>query len=487
MVSGLDNAGPSVDAASGRAGADAPKLGWRFPGCFWIANIAELFERAAFYGMFIALAIYLTQEVKFTDVETGWVIAVFTFLLYLMPPFMGALADALGFRAALMAAFASLTAGYVLLGAMQHKWSACLALAFIAGGGAIVKPVILGTTAKCSDELNRARAFSIFYFMVNVGAFLGKTIAAPLRTGFNFPGIGHLEFGLVYINYYAAAMAFCALILVAIAYRSPDTAGTGKTIGELVQGFVRVLSNGRFMALILIVAGFWLIQGQLYASMPKYMIRLLGESAKPEWLANINPFVVVLCVVPITHLVRTFKPQNSIGIALTIIPLSAICVAIAPLLQSKTGDSVSILGLFSLHPITLMVIIGIALQGFAECFLSPKFLEYASRQAPRGEEGLYMGFQNLSVALSWFVGFILSGYLLDAFCPDPTKLEQTNPAAFAQWKAAIERGGPMPEAYASAHVIWYVFAAVGVAALMALMIFNRVTSRADRMRETIEG
>ncbi len=42
---------------------------WRFPAPFWIANTIELFERAAYYGTFIALAVFLTQVVGYTDVE----------------------------------------------------------------------------------------------------------------------------------------------------------------------------------------------------------------------------------------------------------------------------------------------------------------------------------------------------------------------------------------------------------------------------------
>ena len=41
----------------------------------------------------------------------------------------------------------------------------------------IVKPVISGTVSKSSNEANRARAFSIFYMVVNIGSFTGKTIA----------------------------------------------------------------------------------------------------------------------------------------------------------------------------------------------------------------------------------------------------------------------------------------------------------------------
>jgi dipeptide/tripeptide permease len=460
-------------AGSLSAPADEPpakKLSWRFPRTFWIANAAELFERAAFYSMFIALDLYLSRRIGFSDIQAHAIAGPFSFFLYFLPPFMGAVADRIGFRRALMAAFALLTAGYTLLGLFQFPGTAVAALALIAIGGAIVKPVISGTAAKSSDADHRARAFSIFYLMINIGSFTGKTVAAPLR----------IHLGLEYINFYAAAMALIALVLVTLLYRNVDTKGTGRSLSELIHGFLQVIRHGRFMCLILIVAGFWLIQGQLYSSMPKYIIRLLGDSAKPEWLANINPLVVILLVAPITHLVRRVHPENSIAVALLIIPLAAGCVSLSHMVQIHAGNSISLLGLTSVHPITLTVIPGIALIGLAECFLSPKFMEFASKQAPEGQTAQYMGFQNLSSSIAWLSGFLLSGFLLEWYCPDPAKL---SPEIHAQWKAAVEAGGPMPDAYARSHYIWYVFTGVGVAAFAALLVFKAVTNMIDRRKQ----
>ncbi len=466
------------------------KLSWRFPRMFWIANTAELFERAAFYGAFIALAVYLTREIGFTDRGAALVAALFSSVLYLLPTFMGAMADKIGFRRALILAFALLTVGYFLLGAAPEvgglltaaqavKVTAVASLGLIMFGGAIIKPVISGTVAQCSDDAHRVRAFSIFYQVVNIGAFVGKSMAKPLRTGFDMPYFGHLELGLQYINYYAATMAFIALIWIVLFYRNVDTTGTSKSVDQILAGFVKVLTNFRFMALIVIVAGFWAIQGQLYATMPKYMLRLMGEGAKPEWLANINPFVVVVLVVPITHVIRHFKPENAIGVGLFIIPMSALCIGISPWVESATGSSISFFGLTTMHPITMMVIIGIALQGLAECFLSPKFLEYASKQAPEGEVGLYLGYQHLTTCIAWLFGFILSGELLTRYCPNPAELP---PDVSAQYQAAIEAGTALPEAYANAHYIWFVYSGVGVSALVGLIIFKIVTGMIDRSR-----
>ena len=429
------------------------KLSWKFPRFYWTANVIELFERAAYYGMFIALTLFLTRNVGFTDIETGWVTALFASFLYLAPTFTGAIADKIGFRPALILAFALLTAGYFFLGFIPTKLVAVLSLFTVMIGGSFVKPIISGTVAKASDERHRARAFSIFYMMVNIGAFTGKTIAKPLRT----------DLGLEYINFYAAVVAFLAMWIVIFFYKKVDTTGKGKSLQESVNGLLTVLKNFRFMALILIVAGFWAIQGQLYATMPKYTLRLVGESAAPEWLANINPLVVVLLVVPITHLVRKIQPVNSIGIGLLIIPVSALTVSLSPVLQAVTGNSVNF-GWFQLHPITVALIVGIALQGLAESFLSPRFLEFASKQAPRGEEGLYMGYSHLTTFFAWLFGFSSSGYLLDKYCPNPKDLLP----------------GQAAHAYDHAHYIWYFFALVGLIAFIALLVFKYVTSRIDR-------
>jgi dipeptide/tripeptide permease len=441
----------------------APGSGWRFPRAFWVANTIELFERAAYYGVFIALAVYLTDAAGFTDVEAGWVGAGFAALIYLLPFFTGAAADRMGFRISLIVSFACLTAGYASLGLLQQKPAVLVALVFAAFGGAIVKATIAGTVARCSDSATRARAFSIFYMMVNIGSFSGKTIAKPVR----------VELGVDRVPLYSAAAAAIALALVVFLFRPPEDAeARPRSARETFKGMLGALTRVRFLALILITAAFWMIQGQLYASMPKYVIRMVGAGASPEWYANVNPLVVVLLVVPITHLVRRLQPVTSIAIALGLIPLSALCMSLSPLLPG----SVPVLGV-ALHPVTVMMVLGIALQGFGECFLSPRYLEYASKQAPPGQEGLYLGYAHLNIFFAWLAGFAVSGYLLEAFCPDP----KTLPAAEqAQRLAALEGRGPMPAAYANAHHIWTVFALIGVTAFVLLLVFRAATSRRDR-------
>lgn len=426
-------------------------ISWHYPRTFWAANVIELFERAAYYGMFIALTLYLTNVVGFSDINAAWVAGLFSGGLYLLPPFTGALADTIGFRRALLLAFSLLTVGYLALGALPYRATVLPALVLVMIGGSFIKPVITGTVAKTSNDLSRARAFSIFYGVVNIGAFCGKGVAYPLR----------LFLGLEAINLYAGALAFLALVAVLFCFQQVETTAGQKTLRDVWDGFKAVMMNGRLLVLILIVTGFWIIQQQMYATMPKYVLRTVGASASPEWIANVNPLVVVASVMFVTHMMKKVKALTSMIVGLALMPVSALCMALGGELDGSTGEATVIAGFVTAHPITVMLIVGITIQGLAECFISPRFLEYFSKQAPAGQEGLYLGFAHLHSFFAAVIGFAVSGYLLNAYCPDPRTLTPEL----------------MTHAYDNAHYIWYYFAGIGVVATLAMALYGRWTTR----------
>lgn len=132
---------------------------------------------------------------------------------------------------------------------------------------------------------------------------------------------------------------------------------------EIGQGFLRIVTNWRLLILILIITGFWMVQHQLYATMPKYVIRMAGETAKPGWIANVNPFVVVCCVSFVTRWMAKRSAITSMNIGMFLIPVSALLMACGNLLDNEVVSGMS--------NITLMMIAGIVVQGLAECFISP--------------------------------------------------------------------------------------------------------------------
>jgi hypothetical protein len=77
---------------------------------------------------------------------------------------------------------------------------------------------------------------------------------------------------------------------------------------------------------------------------------------------------------------------------------------------------------------------------------------------------MYLGFGHLHSFVSAIVGFGISGYLLQKYCPDP----RTVPPEL------------LGAAYEGANVIWYYFAAIGCLAAVALFLYQWITARLDR-------
>ncbi len=441
---------------------------------FWVANVVELFERAAYYGVFIVITLYLSRILGFNDIQAATIAGVFSACLYLLPTFAGALADKIGFRNSMLLAFSLLTLGYAGLGifptllesaglveyTMTTKFTGLLEsnvrygilpiMALIVIGGSFIKSVISGTVAKETTPENRAKGFSIFYSMVNIGSFSGKTIVKPLREAMG-------NEGLITLNYFSATMTFLALIAIFFLYKSAQTAGEGKSFRQIWTALIKVCTNGRLITLIIIITGFWMVQHQLYATMPKYVLRLAGEGASPSWYANVNPLVVVLTVNLVTQLMSKRTALTSMTVGMFIMPVSALCMAYDNVLDPNQ----TILGM---HPVAFMMVVGIVFQGLAETFISPRFLEYFSLQAPKGEEGLYLGFSHLHSFLSSLFGFGLSGYLLNKYCPEPALFSSRE-----EWAAPAS----------NAHYIWYYFGAIALISAFALIIYGRVTKRMD--------
>lgn len=453
----------------------------KFSKAFWVANMAEMFERAAYYGVFVVITLYLSNILGFSDIEAGVISGLYASLLYFLPPFTGAYADRIGFRKSMLLAFTLLTIGYAGLALLPtgleaaglveygdktlftglttsgYRYAIVPILVVLMVGGSFIKGIISGSVAKETDEKNRARGFAIFYAMINIGSFSGKFIIEPLRQGLG-------DSGLIYLNWFSVAMTLLALVAIYVFYRSDNAQpDKSKTMRHTIESFGKLLRNGRLIALILIVSGFWIVYYQLYATMPKYVIRLAGEASTIGWYTMLNPLIVILTVNGLTRMLSKRSAMFSMMLGMCIIPISAL------IMSSGHMFSEPILGL---HPVVFMMLCGIVVQALAEALISPRYLEYFSLQSPKGEEGMYLGFAQLESFVSTLVGFAMSGWLLDKYCPDPARF-----ATHEEWLAAS----------ANAHYIWYYFAAIAAVAAVALVIYQIVVKRLDAKKLKIEN
>ncbi len=190
---------------------------------FWVANISEIFERISYYGAFASLAVYLQETLNFSTQQTGTLTGLFGGMVWFLAIFGGAIADRLGFRRALSLAYLILAAAYFLIGSIGSPWLApvrntvplIIFVGFVlmlpALGISMVKPCVVGTTARASKDNVRSLGYSIYYTMVNIGSASGPYIASW----------AHRHFGVETVFRVAAASVFLMFFGVLIFFREP--------------------------------------------------------------------------------------------------------------------------------------------------------------------------------------------------------------------------------------------------------------------------
>src|SRR6267142_5143382 len=224
---------------------------------FWVANITEIFERLSYYGAFASLANYLHEKLNFPTEQTTTLTGIFGFV-WIIAIFGGAVADRLGFRRALSIAYLILATSYFLLGSIASPWLAPIRavvplgvfVGFIlflpAFGVSLVKPCVVGTTARASKENVRSIGYSIYYTMVNIGGAAGPYLA----------GWAHDRFGVENVFRLSALSVFAMFFVVLIFFREPRKPGDAPppTISEVIRNFGAVVGNYRLVLPVLLIA-----------------------------------------------------------------------------------------------------------------------------------------------------------------------------------------------------------------------------------------
>ncbi len=151
-----------------------------FPAIFWLVIIFEFFERGSYYGMMSILSVYLTENLHFAKESVGIIKGTIQPLLYFLPIISGALADRFGYRKMLMIAFSLLGLGYFLTAQATSYALVFGALVVMGFGAGTFKPIISGSIAKVTDEKNSTLGFGVYYWSINLGAFLFPLILVPI-------------------------------------------------------------------------------------------------------------------------------------------------------------------------------------------------------------------------------------------------------------------------------------------------------------------
>jgi len=392
----IDNQQPTTRVTLAQRWHDI-RTGFEAP--FWVANLSELFERLSYYAAFASLARYLHETLSFPIEQASTLTGFFGGLVWFLAVFGGTVADRMGFRRALSLAYLILSCAYFLLGSLGAPWMAPIrssvplialatfVLALPALGIALVKPSVVGTTARASKENVRSIGYAIYYTLVNIGGFFGPLVASYVHQRMRVENVFRV----------AAISVLLMFVAVLLFFREPRRHGEVETtsLAQAGRNFWTVITNPRFMLFLAIFTGYWIVYWQEFISLPLYIHDYINPRADTELLLVTGPLVVISLTVAINLLTQKMH-------AFTAIILGTLVTALAWII-------------LILRPTVTGVVLTLAAVALGEITQSPRYYEYISRLAPPGQQGTYMGFAFLPLGIGSLIAGPIGGFLLHHF------------------------------------------------------------------------
>jgi len=366
---------------------------------FWVANISELFERLSYYAAFASLARYLHETLNFGVKQAGSLTGLFGGLVWFLAAFGGTLADRLGFRRSLSLAYFILSCSYFLLGSLGAPWLApvrnamplgvlvTIVLMLPALGIALVKPCVVGTTARASKENVRSIGYSIYYTLVNIGGAAGPYVASWV----------HQHISVENVFRVAALSVFAMFFAILLLFKEPRRSDEAQTVNlaQAAKNFVTVISNPRFMIFLLIFSGYWIVYWQEFIILPLYIHDYINPKTDTELILVTGPLTVISLQMLVSFLTQRIPAFSAITLGTLISGLAWVILII--------------------HPTVPMAILTLFTVSLGEITQSPRYYEYISRLAPSGQQGTYMGFAFLPIGIGSLIGGWFGGVLIHHF------------------------------------------------------------------------
>jgi len=242
--------------------------------------------------------------------------------------------------------------------------------------------------------------------------------------------------------------------------------------------------NGKLLAIAAFVLALpmaaWQMGTKLMASSDG-LVKMAEEGAQipPEWMINLNPGLIVFTVVFFGYLSSFVRPLTSILIGMLVATLGSYFAGTAVIGWS--------------------CLIGILVFSVGEMLSSPKKMEYLASLAKKGQEGLFMGYANVPVAIGWITGSIFAGnfyekngdkvnlarrHLVQQLGEQEATvaaMEKSKVVPHLAEKLGLDEAGVRTMLFEQYHPerIWIWIAGIGVASIALMVIYDRVLRMID--------
>jgi dipeptide/tripeptide permease len=400
-----------------------------------------------------------------------------------------------------------------------------VAILLIGLGGSVIKPCISGTVQKTAGT-RATLGFAIFYMVINIGSLFGRGTAFVVRSGApvltilgvvaicamaagglvllvrrttrsgnersgvwsstlsftllvgaaaaTIVGLFRLGKGsrgavdplaLSYIFAVAAVASVVAFFVVLVSYREPLVSAAGparprRSILRILLDMVLVLKNPRFTLFLLVVSGFFFLYNQVYNVLPLYCKRVVETNPAMDLYTAANPFVIVCFQLLISQLWGKMRPVKSMIVGAVLIG-AAMAVNLVPV-YSAGGVRALLANWLPIGSVFVVLTVGII--AFGELFTSARMYEYIGALAPKGQEGLFLGYANLPLAIGSLAGGPVGAYIFNDVMARGATVRPDGLLELDQTQNALG---------------WGILMVIGLLTAVCLWLFNRWLERQE--------
>ena len=270
---------------------------------------------------------------------------------------------------------------------------------------------------------------------------------------------------LSYIFAVSAIACVVAFFTVLLFYREPATAADPakpkRSVGRILADMVLVLGSLRFALFLVVMAGFFFIYNQVYNVLPLYVKKVVETNPAMDLYTAANPFVIVCFQLLITRTFGRMRPIRSMVVGTIIIGV-AMLINLSPIYMAGGLRAIAANWL----PIaSVFIVLTVALIAIGELFTSARMYEYIGALAPKGQEGLFLGYANLPLALGAMVGGPVGAVIFNKIM---ARGATTRPDGLLELVPANNAAG------------WLLLMGIGLVSAFSLWTFNRWIERADQ-------
>jgi POT family proton-dependent oligopeptide transporter len=492
-----------VTATAEGVGARDARSFFGHPGALATLFMTEMWERFSYYGMHALLVLYLVAAPAQGGLGLGEATAnalygVYGAMIYMTALPGGWVADRmLGARRSVLWGGVVIAAGHFTM-AVPSRAAVFIGLTLIVIGTGLLKPNISTMVGALygRDDPRRDAGFSLFYFGVNLGAFLAPLVCGTLgqkvnwHLGFAAAGVG-MTLGL--IQYVAggrrlgqaggvptrpldpheratvlrrgllALLGLAAVVAVALftGVLTLDRAANALTVVAALVAvgyFARIMLDRRlsdversrmraYVWLFVFAAAFWLIYDQAGSVLNLFAEqhvnrRIDGFTFPASWLQSVNPIMIMIGapLFAILWVKAGNRISTPVKFALGLIFNGLSFALMAAAAQAAVGGAKA-------SPLWLIAVFAVQVCG--ELALSPVGLSVTTKLAPAAYMGQMLGLWFLAVAVGDAVGGQVAR--LTGSMPLPAYFLTFGLASVALGVAAVALGGHIRRLMAGIH------------------------------------